>query len=82
MSAQSNEYVDGILGGPGNKLYVDTPKAVFAALAISLAAQLGEDADDFAPVIVRLAHEWWCLHNNGIVTQPVSAALRLASSAT
>ena len=48
--------------------YERTPKAVFAALAYSLALRLtGNDDHDAAKAVLR--DEWRTLHHNGIVPQ-------------
>jgi len=53
-----NPYAEG-------KFYTDTPKAVFAALAFSLAERLsnGEQSESV------LIEEWAILHTNGLVLQ-------------
>ena len=64
------------LGGRGSKLvgdhvralgafYGDTPKAVFAAIAFSLASVNG-DPEEAQRVMLR---EWTALYDNGIVPQ-------------
>ena len=64
-----NEYVKTI---PAD-VYADIPKAVWAAIAISLATCGGDTLDDAARAVV---HEWAILHTNGIVPQQVPASLR------
>ena len=64
-----NEYANAF-GSP----YCETPKAVFAAIALSFAVQLaGEEQatwDETAKQAVALVmREWRCLHANGIVPQ-------------
>ena len=54
-------------------VYADIPKAVWAAIAISLATCGGDTLDDAARAVV---HEWAILHTNGIVPQRVPASLR------
>ena len=57
-----NEYVD-VLGA----VYADTPKAVFAAVAVSLLANIaGVDLGDVGAAIIK---EWGALHEAGIVPQ-------------
>lgn len=48
-------------------LYERTPKAVWAALAVSLALRLNED--QFEAVPVALCAEWSSLHQAGVVPQ-------------
>ena len=63
-----NEYL-GILD---KMQFDDTPKTVWAAIAISLAYQLqgeGNDAERFSVIPSRLRHEWETLHANGIIPQ-------------
>lgn len=57
-----NEYAHAL-----GKDYADTPKAVYAALALSLAMRLSADNLDAAKAL--LADEWRILHENGIVPQ-------------
>ena len=59
----SNEYVENALSGD---FYEKTPKAVFAALAVSLI--LAQD-ENFCTVEKRLKDEWEILFENGIVPQ-------------
>lgn len=47
--------------------YTDTPKAVYAALAFSLAMRLSEDRPDDARAL--LGDEWRTLHANGLIPQ-------------
>jgi len=48
--------------------YEETPKAVFAALAYSLAVRLtGEE--DYAGAVAILREEWQTLHEQGIIPQ-------------
>lgn len=60
----SNEYAAAF-----ERLYAETPKAVFAALAYSLARRLNEDQHEAA--IGELLNEWRILHDNGILPQAV-----------
>lgn len=73
MPKRGNEYMSAC--GPG--FYTDTPKAVWAALAVALAVRLGgiteegEDApaDEFAAAAALIREEWRALHAIGIVPQ-------------
>lgn len=65
----SNAYVDSLPAG----LYEDTPKAVWAAIAISLATCGGDRLDAAAQALVK---EWRILHENNIVPQAIPASLR------
>ena len=49
------------------KLYAETPKAVFAAIAASLL--LNHSGEDFANLDAAIVAEWAVLHSNGIVPQ-------------
>ena len=52
--------------------YGTTPKAVFAAIALSLAVQLTQvefNHDAFGAAHKKLLDEWLTLHNNRIVPQ-------------
>jgi hypothetical protein len=49
------------------KLYADTPKTVFAAIAYSFAMRLSEDQPKAA--LALFAEEWQILHVQGIVPQ-------------
>ena len=69
FNAKSNEYVDVI----PLEVFEKTPKAVWAAIAISLATCGGDRLDDAARAVV---HEWALLNQNGIVPQSVPARLR------
>lgn len=64
-----NEYVAAV----PRKVYEDTPKAVWAAIAISLATCGGDRLDDAARAVI---HEWSMLNQNGIVPQAIPAPLR------
>lgn len=59
----TNEY-SAVLGG----LYASTPKAVFAALVVSLLIH-HETSGDFEHVPAAMVGEWLILHQNGIVPQ-------------
>jgi hypothetical protein len=61
----SNAYAEQL---PRN-IYDATPKAVFAAIAVSLATH-GDpfNADPLLPIL----KEWEILHQNGIVPQPIT----------
>lgn len=48
------------------KLYSQTPKAVFAAIAVSALTIAGDRLDEANPRIIR---EWWSLYRAGIVPQ-------------
>ena len=65
-----NEYSRQI--DPG--LYERTPKAVFAAIAVSLLANMGDGRDNpdgvnFEDMGQAVLDEWQILHDNGIVPQ-------------
>lgn len=78
LNARSNEY----LALAGARFYDRTPKAVFAALAISFAMRIGDDEDsmpqphDMDRIEAILLEEWRILNVNGIV--PQKAPKRLA----
>ena len=55
--------------------YSETPKAVYAAIAFSLAMRLTED--DFEAAARLLRGEWDQLHENGIVPQGRRTSRRL-----
>jgi hypothetical protein len=63
----TNEYVE-VLGD----LYDKTPKAVLAAIAVSALTNGGDELDEAQ---ARLLAEWGALHANGIVPQPLRAAM-------
>jgi hypothetical protein len=46
------------------RVFDDTPKAVFAAIAASAYEQGGTAWDDIAS---RIAHEWCCLYDSGVL---------------
>lgn len=70
----NNAYADEL-----GAMFDQTPKAVFAALAVSFGTQGG----DFLPeAIKRLVDEWQILHDNGIVPQkPPKKVIALAKGA-
>ena len=49
------------------EFYWSTPKAVWAALAVSFALRLNEG--DLTKAVAELSEEWSILHRNGIVPQ-------------
>lgn len=57
----TGDYVDAV-----SEIYEQTPKAVFAALAVSALTTGGDYVDE---AVVRLVHEWRILHDQGIVQQ-------------
>jgi hypothetical protein len=61
MNAKTNEYQEAF------PAYDRTPKAVIAALALSLAMRLSEDDPARAEKLLR--DEWRVLHQNNIVPQ-------------
>lgn len=61
---QSNEYV-----AQFGDLYADTPKAVFAAIALSFATFIGGEEISFNEAVKRVVEEWKILNENGIVPQ-------------
>ena len=68
MGEMFNEYL-GILD---KCQFDDTPKTVWASIAVSLAYRLQEEGDDtarFSVIPSRLFHEWHMLYANGIVPQ-------------
>lgn len=58
---KTNEYAAAL-----GDLFDRTPKAVLAAIAVSVCTQGGDFLDEAAG---RLLHEWDVLHANGIVPQ-------------
>ena len=56
-----NNYVTAIDG-----IYANTPKAVLAAIAVSLATCGGEHIDEAENQLLK---EWRILHDNGIIPQ-------------
>jgi hypothetical protein len=60
---RSNEYAQAF-----GRLYAETPKAVFAAIAFSLCFIDVEEAGT-NKAIGRFREEWRCLYQNGIVPQ-------------
>lgn len=61
-SKVTNEYAKAVAD-----IYADTPKAVFAAIAVSLATCGGDHIDE---AVNNILIEWRILHDNGIVPQP------------
>lgn len=57
----SNEYAKEL-----GELYAKTPKAVFAAIAVSVLTQGGEQLEEAK---AKLLEEWDILYGNGILTQ-------------
>lgn len=49
-------------------IYDSTPKAVFAAIAVSFAVMHSGD-EDFAKAQDEVLREWWTLYDNGIIPQ-------------
>ena len=69
---QGNKYSD-VLGD----IYDRTPKAVLAAIAVSLALRDAEDRFDKVEAVIL--EEWRILHQNGFVPQkPLRAAIQKA----
>lgn len=64
FNAKSNDYVDAI----PLEVFEKTPKAVWAAIAISYAVNLGAEGD-FTRATSSVVNEWLTLHLNGIVPQ-------------
>ena len=64
-----NSYVEQL-----GKLYEETPKAVFAAIAISALTGGGDRLDE---AVVAICTEWNILHQNGIVPQKAPSAKRI-----
>ena len=60
----SNQYVEAIT----QELYDKTPKAVFAAIAISLLSNGGDRLEEAQAGILC---EWYALYNNGIIPQSI-----------
>lgn len=71
---KGNEYA-----GAFGELYKSTPKAVFAAIAYSLAF-IGVEESGKGAAIARFMEEWLCLYENGIVSQKPPGRLAVASS--
>lgn len=65
----SNEYADVL----PREVYENTPKAVWAAIAISFATCGGDRLDEATQAVLR---EWGILKGNGIVPQDIPALLR------
>lgn len=62
---RSNAYAEAI----EPKLYARIPKAVLAAVAVSILSNGGDDLDGAS---ARILEEWEILHANGIVPQGVA----------
>jgi hypothetical protein len=60
---RGNEYIESF-----GKLYAQTPKAVFAACALSFAF-IDVEEQSFEQAVTRFMFEWEALHNNGIIPQ-------------
>lgn len=68
---QRNNYIDAM-----GKRYADTPKAVWAALALSLAFRLSGDGD-MEEAMKLLGGEWSTLHTGGHLPQkPIFYAVK------
>jgi hypothetical protein len=65
------EYVEVI----PREVFENTPKAVWAAIAISFAVNLGGEGD-FSEAAQAVVREWSALHQNGIVPQAIPSSLR------
>lgn len=59
-----NLYVESL-----GKLYADTPKAVFAAIAYSLANALSNGPQNASSIQKEILKEWDILYRNGIIAQ-------------
>jgi len=59
---QENEYNQSL----SREVYDGCPKAVFAAIAVSLATTGGDYLEEAQE---RIISEWWALYDNGIVKQ-------------
>ena len=70
FNAKSNDYVDAI----PSEVFEKTPKAVWAAIAISYAVNLGAEGD-FTKAASSVIDEWLTLHLNGIVPQATPHSL-------
>lgn len=71
INKKLNEYVEVL----PREVFEDTPKAVWAAIAISFAVNLGAEGD-FSKATQAVVHEWSILNQNGIVPQEIPASLR------
>jgi hypothetical protein len=69
--ATTNEYARELVQ------YEQTPKAVYAAIALSFAMRL--NAEDFIEAERAVEDEWRILHDNGIVPQKPPAAIAKAT---
>lgn len=67
LNKTSNGYAEAI----SQRLYIDCPKAVLAAIAVSALTTGGDSIDEAEQ---RVLHEWWVLYRNGIVPQKPKAA--------
>lgn len=72
LNKKSNAYADQISAA----LYEATPKAVFAAIAVSPIQNNGAVSWGGESENSYIASEWNTLHENGIVPQPVPAKFR------
>lgn len=61
----TNEYARAV----GWAFYDQTPKAVWAAIAVSRCTAGGEGINDMDRVIIAVMEEWEALYANGIVPQ-------------
>ena len=71
FNAKSNEYIESI----PLEIFENTPKAVWAAIAISFAVNLAAEGD-FSQAAQQIVNEWAVLKQNGIVPQNVPAVIR------
>lgn len=69
MLGSSNEYVSTL-----GRDFTETPKTVYAAIALSFAMRL--TGDDWNAAKALLANEWETLHANGILPQKPRKAAR------
>lgn len=69
INKKLNQYVEAI----PREVFEDTPKAVWAALAISFATCGGDRLDEAAYSLIQ---EWMILKENGIVPQSVPSSLK------
>jgi hypothetical protein len=65
----SNDYAHAV----GRENYEDIPKSVWAAIAVSLATNGG---DSLESATKRIAEEWECLYQCGIVPQRPTREMR------
>lgn len=66
LQNRSNAYADTLIDNMPTDIYTRCPKAVFAAIAVSALTLGGDYLEEARP---RILAEWWCLFDNGIVTQ-------------